>query len=69
MPDDDVRRRFVRGREQFFMRYRLLADSWRVYDASPIRGPRLIAAGVRAKPTLVRDRDAWLAASEGYLNE
>jgi predicted ABC-type ATPase len=67
--DDDVRRRFVRGRELFFARYRLLADTWRVYDASPIGGPRLTAAAVRAKPTRIRDRDAWHAAGQGFLDE
>lgn len=69
VPDDAVRRRFVRGRERFFTRYRLVADTWRVYDASPVGGPQLVAAGGRGKATRVRDRDAWLAAAQGYLDE
>jgi predicted ABC-type ATPase len=69
VPEGTVRRRFVRGREQFFTRYRLLSDTWRLYDASPIGGPRLVAAGVRGEATRVRDRAAWREAAQGYLDE
>jgi predicted ABC-type ATPase len=69
VPSDDVRRRFSRGRRNFFTRYRPLADTWRLYDGSSIRGPRLIAFGVAGKPPLVRDQEAWRLASEEYLHE
>ena len=63
MPSDAVRRRFSRGRRNFFTRYRPLADTWRLYDGSSIRGPRLIASGAAEKPTRVRDQETWRLAS------
>lgn len=45
VPTDAVRRRFERGRRNFFALYRPLADSWRLYDGSPIVGPTLVASG------------------------
>jgi predicted ABC-type ATPase len=66
---DDVRRRFSRGRRNFFTRYRPLADTWRLYDGSSIRGPRLIASGAAGKPTRVRDQETWRLASAEYLHE
>lgn len=58
VPADAVRRRFERGRRNFFTTYRPLADSWRLYDASSI-GPRLIASGAVDMRTAVHDRSAW----------
>ena len=66
VPADAVRRRFVRGRDNFFTRYRMVADTWRLYDASPVTGPRLVATGARGMPTRVRDQRRWRAAAEGY---
>lgn len=66
---DDVRRRFSRGRRNFFRRYRPLADTWRLYDGSSLRGPRLIASGAAGKPTRVRDQETWHLASGEYLHE
>ena len=66
---DDVRRRFSRGRRNFFSRYRPLADTWRLYDGSSIRGPRLIASGAAGKPIRVRDQETWRLASGEYLHE
>jgi predicted ABC-type ATPase len=50
---DVVRRRFARGRANFFVLYRPLADACRLYDASAITGPRLVATGGRGAPTKV----------------
>jgi predicted ABC-type ATPase len=69
VPADAVRRRFVRGRHNFFTRYRGVADTWRLYDASPVTGPRLVAAGTRGMPTRIRDQRRWRAAAQGYLDE
>jgi len=44
--------------------YRPLADAWRLYDATPLGGPTLIAAGGADAPTRVRDRQAWRMAAE-----
>src|SRR5712691_7874609 len=54
VPDDAVRRRFARGRHNFFTLYRPLADTWRLYDASSITGPLLIATGGAGRSTKIR---------------
>jgi predicted ABC-type ATPase len=64
-----VRRRFARGRRNFFALYRPLADTWRLYDGSSIRGPRLVASGAARKPARVRDHETWRLASGEYLHE
>jgi predicted ABC-type ATPase len=66
VPAEAVRRRFDRGRHNFFTLYRPLADAWRLYDATPIGGPRLIAAGGSGEPTRVRNRQVWRIAAEGF---
>lgn len=69
VPAAAVRRRFVRGRDNFFTRYRGVADTWRLYDASAVTGPRLVATGARGMPTRIRDQRRWHAAAEGYRDE
>ncbi len=69
VPADAVRRRFSRGRENFFARYRLIADKWYIYDASPIEGPMLIAEGRYREAAVVHDEQQWKAAAAGYLHE
>jgi predicted ABC-type ATPase len=66
VPAEAVRRRFDRGRYNFFTLYRPLADAWRLYDATPIGGPRLVAAGGAGEPTRVRNRQVWRIAAEGF---
>ena len=69
VPADAIRRRFLRGREHFFTRYRGLAHTWYLYDASPIGGPRLVAAGGRESTTTVRDQRLWRTAAGEFLDE
>jgi predicted ABC-type ATPase len=69
VPSDAVRRRFARGGHNFFALYRPLADTWRLYDASPISGPRLVASGVAGKQTRVRDQEIWRLAAGSFLHE
>jgi predicted ABC-type ATPase len=69
VPADAVRRRYARGREHFFRQYRAIADTWYLYDASPIEGPLLIAIGGRDGSTTVRDQLRWRLAAAGYLDE
>ena len=69
VPADAVRRRFVRGRDNFFALYRSLADRWRLYDASSITGPLLVASGGAGRPTKVRASETWRQAAEGYVHE
>jgi predicted ABC-type ATPase len=46
IPDDDIRRRFSRGLDNFRNLYRDLVDAWQVFDASQWP-PVLIAEGVK----------------------
>lgn len=66
VPAEAVRRRFERGRHNFFTLYRTLADAWRLYDATPLKGPKLIAARGSGELTRVRNRKAWRMAAEGF---
>jgi predicted ABC-type ATPase len=69
VPAEAVRRRFARGRHNFFTTYRPLADTWRLYDASPLAGPRLVASGGIGRPTRIRDSNVWHEAAQGYNDE
>ena len=69
VPAEVVRRRFARGRRNFCVLYRPLADAWRLYDASAIAGPRLVSTGGRGAPTRVRDQGTWRSAAQEYVNE
>ncbi|HUE85781.1 MAG TPA: hypothetical protein VMO26_06850 [Vicinamibacterales bacterium] len=69
VPPDAVRRRFHRGRRNLSTLYRELTDFWRVYDASSIRGPRLVASGGRDRATRIRDWQTWRPAGQEYLDE
>jgi predicted ABC-type ATPase len=69
VPAETVRRRFDRGRRNFFTLYRPLADTWRLYDASAITGPRLAATGGQEEPTKLRDPETWREVAKGYDDE
>jgi predicted ABC-type ATPase len=69
VPTDAIRRRFDRGRRNFFTLYRPLATTWRVYDASPIAGPLLVATGGDDKPTNVRHPEIWENVTRGVGDE
>ena len=69
VPSDAVRRRFSRGLRNFFTLYRPTADTWRLYDGSSIRGPRLVASGGVGSETRVRDRKTWRIASGEHFDE
>lgn len=69
VPSETVRRRFDRGRRNFFTLYRPLADTWRLYDASGITGPRVAATGGQEEPTKLRDPKTWREAAKGYDDE
>jgi predicted ABC-type ATPase len=69
VPADAVRRRFARGRDNFFSLYRPLADTWRLYDASSITGPLLVATGGAERPMKIRAPKTWREAAQGYDDE
>ena len=45
IPESLVRRRYIRGVQNFFRLYQPLADSWTVFDNSESNGPMLVAVG------------------------
>jgi len=57
VPDEDVRRRYVRGIANFLNLYMELADVWEVYDNSS--ATRMMARGSRLQPPTILDRDGW----------
>ena len=52
-----------------FTRYLPLATTWRLYNASPIAGPMLIASGGEGKAATIRDTKTWRVAAQGYHDE
>ena len=50
----------------FFTLYQPLADDWRLYDATQIAGPTLVAAGGAGLVARVRGQQTWKMASEGF---
>ena len=69
VPSETVSRRFDRGRRNFFTLYLPLATTWRLYNASPIAGPMLIASGGEGKAATIRDTKTWRVAAQGYHDE
>ena len=51
-----------------FTRYRVLADQWRLYDASAVDGPQLVATGGTGAPIHIGLPETWRRASEGYVH-
>lgn len=50
----------------FFTVYLPLADGWRLYDATGLAGPLLVASGGLHGPTRVRRQQAWKMSSGEY---
>jgi predicted ABC-type ATPase len=59
IPEATIRRRYARGVANFIAVYRSLATTWRVYDNSAHRRPRLIAHGRGRRISRIADRAAW----------
>jgi predicted ABC-type ATPase len=58
IPEEVVRRRFLRGITNFFDLYRPLAKTWRVFNSS-MAPPELIAFGGQGIRESVQDRELW----------
>lgn len=69
VPVDAIHRRYKRGRHNFFTLYRGVADRWRVYDASSVDGPELVATGGTGVQTRIRLPRTWQVASKGFDHE
>jgi predicted ABC-type ATPase len=57
--DEIVRRRYQRSLNNFFGLYQPLADNWRVYDNSNVRGARIVAEGHGTTPSIIHVRETW----------
>jgi predicted ABC-type ATPase len=60
VPEDTVRRRYVRGIRNFFELYRPIAETWEVYDNSKPDQPVMIAEGHGTIEKVVY-QDSWNA--------
>jgi predicted ABC-type ATPase len=58
IPQEVVRRRFVRSLSNFWTMYRPIATTWRLYDNST-SSPVAIASGGAGRPTQVLDPALW----------
>lgn len=59
VPAEIVRRRYTKGARNFFGRYRVLADTWGIYDNSGEGEPLLVASGVRKESAEVFEEELW----------
>lgn len=66
VPEEVVRRRYARGRENFLRMYAPLADAWEVYDNSSLE-PFLVAYGGRGEATTVLETEEWRGITEGEI--
>jgi predicted ABC-type ATPase len=59
VPQEIVRRRYVKGALNFFSLYRGLADTWGIYDNSSSGEPLQIATGIKDESTEVFQERLW----------
>ena len=60
VPDDVVRRRYLRGLVNFFELYRPLAASWKVYSNRDDSGPKPVAEGGLGLDDKILDLSIWM---------
>ena len=58
LAETDIRRRYWRGRDNFWELFMPLANTWEVYDNSESE-PRLVAFGGQTEPTTVIASEVW----------
>jgi predicted ABC-type ATPase len=66
VPEDIIRRRYIKGMRNFFRLYAPLADTWFFYDNSVAGSPRLLASGGGEIGTVVENRLIWKQIQEDY---
>jgi predicted ABC-type ATPase len=64
VPEQDIRRRYDRGRQNVIELYAPFADAWEVYDSSGL-DPVLVAFGGRGRRTTVLNIATWACIKEG----
>ena len=63
VPDEIIRRRYIKGLRNFFALYQPLATQWRIYAAQSHR-PRLIAEGRGVDENNILDQESWQAIQD-----
>jgi predicted ABC-type ATPase len=58
IPVEAIKRRFERGRYNFFELYQPIADSWQVFDVSMFE-PQVIAFGDKINGEIILENDLW----------
>lgn len=58
IPEDTIKRRFERGRRNFFDLYQPIADSWQVFNASSL-APQIIAEGDKIESKQIFKQNLW----------
>lgn len=66
VPQETIRRRYTRGLANFFRLYQPLATTWRMYDNSRGRLPKLIASGSGERAIRVVDQHTWNRIRRGH---
>ena len=64
VPEDTIRRRYNKGRNNFFDLYMPLADTWFFYDNSIAGSPRLIASADQEGGISIDDELIWKQIKE-----
>jgi predicted ABC-type ATPase len=59
VPEEDIRRRYRAGLQNFFRIYRPLTRNWKMYDNSKISGPMMIAEGSGVETESVHNSVVW----------
>jgi predicted ABC-type ATPase len=67
IPEPTIRQRYGRSLRNFWNDYRVLADSWFLYDNSD-KDPVLLAAGSRDEPPEIDEQDRWLKFEKELAN-
>jgi predicted ABC-type ATPase len=64
VPDEIVRRRYIKGLGNLFALYQPLAIQWRIYDAAQSHRPKLIAEGRGVDENNILDQECWQAIQD-----
>ena len=68
VPEQTIRRRYVRGLQNFFRLYKPMADACWFYDSSALAGPQLVALSSAESPgeEVVEQTELWKAIRKEY---
>ena len=58
IPEETIKRRYSRGKHNFFNLYQPLADTWQVFNASPLV-PQIIAEGDKIEGEKIFKQNLW----------